>query len=245
LLGRCDLALSGGVQGCVPATELMLFCGVDAMSHRDALRPFDKEADGTMLAEGVGIVVLKRRKDAERDGNRIYALVKSVGIASDGRAKALMAPRLEGGALAMKRAYEYAQIDPSTVALIEAHGTGIPLGDQTEIGALRRTFGDRRGRYPTVAIGAVKSNVGHCRPASGIAGVIKATFALYHKILPPTVNCDTPSLLLELEQTPFYINTEARPWIHGDPRTPRRAGVNALGFGGIDSHCILEEYPSN
>jgi acyl transferase domain-containing protein len=242
LLDRCDLVLVGGVQACMPVLELMLFCAVDAMSRHPALRPFDKDADGTMLGEGVGVLVVKRLRDAERDGNRIYALIRGVGVASDGRARALLAPRLEGGALAIKRAYQNAGVDPRSVELIEAHGTGIPLGDRTEIGALSTSFGPREGRYPTVAVGSVKSNIGHCRPAAGIAGAIKATFALHHKILPPTANCDVPNPDLHLQDTPFYINMEPRPWIHGDPDTPRRAGINALGFGGIDTHCILEEY---
>jgi acyl transferase domain-containing protein len=245
LLDRCDLVLAGAVQACVPILELMLFCAVDAMSKLPALRPFDAEADGTMLGEGAGIIVLKRRKDAERDGNRIYALVRGVGVASDGRSKALLAPRLEGGALASRRAFDNASADPRTVELIEAHGTGIPVGDQTEIGALRATYGTRHAKHPTIAIGGVKSNIGHCRPAAGIAGTIKATLALHHKILPPTANCDVPSTGLGLEETPFYINMETRPWIHGSVDTPRRASVNALGFGGIDSHCVLEEYIGN
>ena len=243
LLGRCDLVLTGGVQACVPAVELMLFCSLEGLSHHEALRPFDKDADGTMLGEGLAVLVLKRRKDAERDGNRIYAIVKGVGTASDGRARALMAPRLEGGALAMRRAYEQSGVSPASVGLIEAHGTGIALGDQTEIGALRTSYGNRVGRYPTVAVGGVKSNIGHCRPAAAAAGLVKAILALHHKVLPPTANCDTPHPALALEQTPFYISMEARPWVHGDPNIPRRAAVNALGFGGIDSHCVLEEYP--
>ena len=242
LLDRCDLALAGGAQACVSPLELMLFCSIGAISRHPALRPFDRNADGTMLGEGSGILVLKRQRDAERDGNRIYALVKGVGVASDGRGRGMMAPRPEGATLAMRRAFQHAEVDPPSIGLVEAHGTGIPLGDRTEIGALRATYGARQGRYPTTAVGSVKSNIGHCRPAAGIAGVIKATLALYHKILPPTANCDEPNPALELDQTRFYINTEARPWIHGNPDVPRRASVNALGFGGIDSHSILEEY---
>jgi acyl transferase domain-containing protein len=241
LLDRCDLAITGAVQATVAPIEYMLFCGVGAMSRREALCPFDRNADGTMLGEGLGILVLKRRKEAERDGNRIYAIVRSVGAASDGRAKALLAPRLEGGALAIRRAYEHADVDPATVGLIEAHGTGIPLGDQTEIGALRAVFGGRRGRHATVGVGGVKSNIGHCRPGAGVAGMIKAVLALHHKVLPPTASFETPHPDLHLEETPFYILDEARPWVHGAD-TPRRAGINSLGFGGIDSHCLVEEY---
>ncbi|MCE9613359.1 MAG: polyketide synthase [Lentisphaerae bacterium] len=242
LLDRCDLALAGGAQACVSPLELMLFCSIGAISRHAALRPFDQAADGTMLGEGTGILVLKRQRDAERDGNRIYAIIKGVGVASDGRGRGMMAPRPEGAMLAMRRAFQYAEVDPASIGMVEAHGTGIPLGDRTEIGALRTVYGARRGHYPTTAVGSVKSNIGHCRPAAGIAGVIKATMALHHKVLPPTANCDTPHPALELETTPFYVSTEARPWIHGNADLPRRAAVNALGFGGIDSHCILEEY---
>jgi acyl transferase domain-containing protein len=165
-----------------------------------------------------------------------------MGIASDGKSGGLLAPRLEGEALAIRRAYEATGIAPETVALIEAHGTGIPLGDRTEIRALSAVFGPRRGRRPTCGVGSVKSMIGHTISASGMAGFIKAALALHHRILPPTANCDEPHPDLELDKTPFYINTRARPWVHGGSRGPRRAGVSAMGFGGINSHCVLEEY---
>lgn len=238
--GRCDLVVVGGVSVASPPMMFLGFCEVGALSRRQQIRPFDAEADGTLLGEGIGMVVLKRRADAERDGDRIYAVIKGVGVASDGRALAVLAPRLEGEELALRRAYAAAGIPPTTVELIEAHGTATPLGDVTEVQALRRVFGDREGRYPRCALGSVKSMISHTIPAAGVAGLIKTALALYHKILPPTLNCDTPNPKLELEKTPFYINTETRPWIHG-ARTPRRAGVNAFGFGGINAHVVLEE----
>jgi acyl transferase domain-containing protein len=134
-------------------------------------------------------------------------------------------------------------VDPSSVELIEAHGTGIRLGDVTEMSALTQVFGGRRGSAPTCAVGSIKSMIGHCRAAAGTAGIIKATLALHHKILPPTLQCDEPNPDLKLERTPFYINTETRPWIRPSGGAPRRAGVSAMGFGGIDAHCVLEEYP--
>ncbi len=239
--GRCDLAIVGGVHASTPPPILMIFCQLGALSHRPHLRPFDQEADGTMLGEGLGILVLKRRADAERDGDRIYALIKAVGTASDGRALGLLTPRVDGEELALRRAYEAAEIPPQTIGLIEAHGTGTPVGDATEFQALTRVFGPRNGP-PRCAVGTVKSMIGHTMPASGAAGVIKAALALHHKILPPTLHCDKPNPKLELEKTPFYINTETRPWIHGASDAPRRAGVNAFGFGGINAHIILEEY---
>lgn len=244
LTDACDYALVGATQTSCTVLELMLFCALQAMSRQPELRPFDSKADGTMLGEGVGVLVLRRTRDAERDGNRIYAVIRGVGTASDGRAKALLAPRLEGQELAIRRAYEADGVDPRTVELVEAHGTGIPLGDATEIAALTRVFGPRQGSRPTCGVGAIKSMIGHCRAAAGIAGIIKATLALHHRVLPPTRNCDEPSPDLCLEQSPFYINTETRPWTRPHAGSPRRAGVSAMGFGGIDAHCVLEEHGS-
>ena len=250
LTQKCDLVLAGGVQASTPAPLHMIFCQLNALSRRCEIRPFDKDADGTMLGEGAGVVVLKRQEDAERDGDRIYALIKGVGVASDGRGLGLLTPRVEGEALALQRAYEMAGISPRTVELIEAHGTGTPVGDLAEIQALRRIFDPHDGVHPFggpqdrswCALGSVKSMISHLIPAAGIAGLIKAALALYHKVLPPTLHCDEPNPQFELGKTPFYINTETRPWVHGALDTPRRAGVNAFGFGGINAHVILEEY---
>jgi len=241
-LDLCDVALAGGVTAGIPPEGMMTFSELGALSHSEFLRPFDRHADGTMLGEGGGMIVLKRRRDAEKDGERIYALIKGLGIASDGKASGLLAPRLEGEALAIKRAYQNTGLQPETVGLIEAHGTGIPLGDRTEIQALSLSFGPRRGSHPTCGVGSVKSMIGHTISAAGMAGLIKVALALYHRILPPTVNCEEASPELELEKTPFYISTETRPWVHGGASAPRRAGVSAMGFGGINSHCVLEEF---
>ncbi|HEV7859848.1 MAG TPA: beta-ketoacyl synthase N-terminal-like domain-containing protein [Pyrinomonadaceae bacterium] len=242
LLGRkCDMALIGGVHCSTPAPILMIFSQLNALSRSGQLRPFDKDADGTMLGEGLGFIVIKRRADALRDGDRIYAIIKGFGTASDGRALGLLAPRVEGEELALRRAYEATGISPRTIELIEAHGTGTLVGDLAEIQALTKVFGPREGEAQTCAVGTVKSMISHLIPASGIAGLIKTTLALYHKVLPPTLNYEEPNPKLELEKTPFYLNTETRPWIHGS-HTPRRAGVNAFGFGGINAHVILEEY---
>lgn len=237
---RYDLAIVGGVNAYIPPPILMIFCQINALSRKEELRAFDEAADGTLLGEGVGFVVLKRKSDALRDNDRIYAVLKSVGVASDGRVLGLLAPRVEGQALAMQRAYDEAKIAPSTIGLVEAHGTGVPMGDETELQSLRRVFGERDGR-PSVALGTVKSMISHLIPAAGVAGLIKTSLALYHKVLPPTL-CEKPNPKLEVDKTPFYINTETRPWIHGRDDSPRRAAVNAFGFGGINAHAILEEH---
>jgi acyl transferase domain-containing protein len=238
---RCDIALVGGVQAETPIPFFMIFCNLGALSRKGQIRPFDKDADGTLLGEGVGMAVLKRREDAERDQDLIYALIKSVGIASDGRGQAILVPRVEGEELALRRAYDQANISPEAIGLIEAHGTGTRVGDLAEIQSLTRVFGLRNGSYPRCAIGSVKSMISHSIPAAGIAGLIKTALALHHKILPPTLNFEEPNPEFQLDRTPFFVNTETRPWVHGEVE-PRRAGVNAFGFGGINSHAILEEY---
>jgi acyl transferase domain-containing protein/phosphopantetheinyl transferase len=236
--GGADLVVAGGVQVSTTFPISQLFCQLGALSRKGQLKPFDAEADGTLLGEGLGMVVLKRLADAQRDSDRVYAVVKSVGTASDGKAVGVLAPRAEGQELAMQRAYQREGITPDTIGLVEAHGTGTPVGDATEIDSLVRVFGSRKGEYPSCALGSVKSMIGHSIPAAGIAGIIKAALALHHKIIPPTLHCEKPNS--RLKQTVFYLNTEVRPWIHGGP-TPRRAAVSAFGFGGINAHAVLEE----
>lgn len=239
--GRSDLMLAGGVNASLPAEVYMVFTQLGALSRRAKVRPFDADSDGTLLGEGLGVAVLKRLDDAIAAGDRIYAVLKAVGQASDGRGTGLLAPRLEGEILAIRRALADTDVAPETIGLVEAHGTGIPLGDRTEVQALRDVFGERLADCPRIALGGVKSMIGHCIPAAGMAGLIKTALALYYRTLPPTL-CDTPRPELGLDATPLYLNTELRPWI--SPRgAKRRAAINAFGFGGINSHAILEEAP--
>jgi len=242
LTGKCDTAIVGGVHICASVPFLLIFCAFQAMSFQSRIRPFDQDADGTIPGEGVGVVILKRLQEAEDDGDRIYAVIKGVGSASDGRAVSVTAPRVEGEELAVRRAFEMAQVPTQTIRLIEAHGVGTTVGDVVEIEAMRRVFGSRDQLGPRCALGTVKSMIGHAMPAAGIAGIIKAALAVYHKVLPPTLHCEKINPKLEIENTPLYINTETRPWIHGETDFPRRAGVNAFGFGGINAHVILEEH---
>jgi acyl transferase domain-containing protein/phosphopantetheinyl transferase (holo-ACP synthase) len=242
--GTCDLALTGGAQVWMPVPVLNIFCQLGALSRREVIAPFDADADGTLLGEGIGMLVLKRQEDAERDGDRVYAVIRGVGVASDGRGASVMAPRVAGEVLALRRAYEKAGVDPATIGLIEAHGTATPVGDATEIEALTEVFGARDGGLPKCALGTVKSMISHTIPASGVAGMIKLALALHHRVLPPTLNVRRPNPKLGLERTPFYLNTQTRPWIHGGS-APRRAGINAFGFGGINAHAILEQAPAD
>jgi acyl transferase domain-containing protein len=244
LLGKCDVAVVGGINTTISPATLMLFSQIEALSRQGQLRAFDQGADGTLLGEGLGIVVLKRRADAERDGNRIYAIIKGVGISSDGTSQGLLAPRHEGQILAMRRAYQAAGVTPETIGLIEAHGTGTPLGDETEMQSLKRVFGENRGANGACNVGTVKANIGHLLTASGMAGLIKTALSLYHRVLPPTVGFDEPQAKFGLDASALYVNGALRPWVHGS-ETPRRAGINAFGFGGINSHAILEAAPSD
>jgi len=240
--GECDLAIVGGMQGGNTILSYLMFCLIKAMSKRSQIRPFDQNADGTVLGEGVGMIVLKRLAEARKDDDRIYAVIKGIGTASDGRALGILSPRVEGAALAVERAYHATGLSPATIGLMEAHGTATIAGDTAEFSALHAVFGERQDKLPRCAIGSVKSMIGHSLGAAGIAGLIKTALALYHKVLPPTINCTEPNAKLGLDRSNFYINTETRPWIHGSTDAPRRAGVNCMGFGGINAHAVLEEF---
>jgi acyl transferase domain-containing protein/acyl carrier protein len=241
-LGISDLVITGGVEALNDIFMFMCFSKTPALSPTQDCRPFSDRADGTMLGEGVAMVALKRLADAEREGDRIYAVIRGVGSSSDGRAKSIYAPRAEGQARALRRAYEAAGYAPSTVELVEAHGTGTKAGDMAEVMALREVFqaSGRNGR-PWCALGSVKSQVGHTKAAAGGVSLLKAILALQHKVLPPTIKVDRPNPKLELESSPFYVNTEARPWIR-DASHPRRASVSSFGFGGTNFHVAVEEY---
>jgi acyl transferase domain-containing protein/phosphopantetheinyl transferase (holo-ACP synthase) len=240
LTGRADLVLAGGVQVSTTFPIAAVFAQLGALSPSGQLRPFQQGCDGTLLGEGAGIVVLQRRAEAERDGNRIYAVIKGVSSASDGKAVGVLAPRVEGEELAMRRAYERAAVDPRTVGLVEAHGTGTPAGDAVEIEAMARVFGVRGpSDQPSCAVGSVKSMIGHCLPAAGAAGLIKAALALHSKVLPATLHCDQPDE--RIDRTMLYLNDRTRPWVSGEQRH-RRAAVSAFGFGGINAHAVLEEH---
>lgn len=240
--GRSRLMIAGGVNASLPAEVSVIFTQLGALSGRGKVRPFEQGSDGTLLGEGLGMVVLKRLDDALADGDRIYAVLRGIGQASDGRGTGLLAPSEEGEALSIRRAYESSGVDPASISLVEAHGTGIPLGDKTEIAALRSVLGERQGLLGSVAIGSVKSMISHCIPAAGIAGLIKTSLALHHKVLPPTL-CGTVNPALGIGATPLYVNTTSKPWI-AKPQNPRRAGINSFGFGGINTHAVLEEAPA-
>ena len=163
-----------------------------ALSPTGSAKPFDVKADGTILGEGLGIIVLKRLTDAERDGDKIYAVIRSIGTSSDGKGQAIYAPRVAGQAKALRAAYRLAGVTPDTIELVEAHGTGTKAGDATEIQALTEVYREAKAEGAWCALGSVKSQIGHTKAAAGAAGLIKAALALYHKVLPPTAKVRQP-----------------------------------------------------
>ena len=238
---RADMMITGGVDTDNSIFAYMCFSKTPAVSPGEKVRPFDADADGMLLGEGVGMLVLKRLEDAQRDGDRIYAVIKGVGSSSDGKYKSIYAPRAEGQINALNRAYIDAGISPASIGLIEAHGTGTMVGDPTEFTSITSVFGENNPKKQHIALGTVKSQIGHTKAAAGAASLIKAALALHHKVLPPTINISTPHPKLNIENSPFYLNTETRPWV-SHPTQPRRAGVSAFGFGGTNYHVVLEEY---
>jgi acyl transferase domain-containing protein/NAD(P)H-dependent flavin oxidoreductase YrpB (nitropropane dioxygenase family)/NADP-dependent 3-hydroxy acid dehydrogenase YdfG len=241
-IGTSDMVLAGGVDAIQNPFAYLCFAKTHALSPSGHCRPFDAAADGIAISEGFATIVLKRLADAERDGDRIYAVIRGVGAASDGRDRSLTAPRPEGQMRALRRAYAQAGIAPDTVALVEAHGTGTVAGDEAEVKALSTVFGEHSERRQWCAIGSVKSMIGHTKATAGVAGVIKAALALHHRVLPPTIGVTEPNPKAGFPDSPFYVNSETRPWLSGGASHPRRAGVSAFGFGGTDFHIVLEEY---
>jgi len=239
--GKADVAVAAGLFLNHGPPFWHVFTQIGALSPTGVLRAFDRRADGLVIGEGGGAVVLKRLDDARRHGDQVYALIKGVGIASDGRNTSVLAPSPVGQVKALQRAYAETGIDPAAVGYLELHGTGTVIGDLAEIASVKTFFGASPEPATGRAMGSVKSMIGHLMPASGIASLIKVALALSNKVLPPSLHCEEPHP--ELADAPFYLITETRPWIQSPARGPRRAGVNAFGFGGINAHAILEEVP--
>ena len=239
--GRTDMVVSGGVDAFNDIFMFMCFSKTQALSPTGDARPFAKDADGTVLGEGVGMIVLKRLEDAERDGDRIYAVIRGIGTSSDGRSQSIYAPRAAGQTEALRDAYAVSGVDPATVQLVEAHGTGTTVGDAVEFDALKTVYSAAKSNETWCALGSVKSQVGHTKAAAGAAGLIKAALALHHRVLPGTIKISEPNPSLDIDASPFYLNTETRPWL-GVNNQPRRSGVSAFGFGGSNFHAVLEEY---
>ncbi|MFE1961638.1 beta-ketoacyl synthase N-terminal-like domain-containing protein, partial [Streptomyces sp. NPDC059479] len=240
ITGTSDLVLCGGADLHNGINDYLLFSSVHALSPTGRSATFDGAADGIALGEGVACVVLKRLADAERDGDRIYAVIDGVGSASDGRALGLTAPRPAGQRAALTRAYRNAGVSPADVGLIEAHGTGTVVGDRTELATLTEVFTEAGAEPASCAIGSVKSQIGHTKCAAGLAGLIKTTLALHHGVKPPTLHVRQPNAAWDGGSSPFVFHTAARPW--ATEPAERIAGVSAFGFGGTNFHVVLRAY---
>lgn len=232
-----DMVIAGGIHVGQNAAFWSIFTQLGALSRNQQIRPFDRKADGLLIGEGCGFVVLKRLEDAVRDDNAIYAVIKGIGVSSDGAGTSLMSPSVKGQSNAILRAWQQAQVPLSEVGYIEAHGTGTPLGDKTELETLIAVFGTEP-KLPKAGIGTVKSMIGHAMPAAGIAGILKTALALHYDKLPPTLHCEEPLELMSKSR--FEPVKELTEW----SRTglPQRAGVSAFGFGGINAHVVLEAF---
>ncbi len=237
-MGNSDLILCGGADVHNGLNDFLLFSSVHALSPTGQCRTFDASADGIALGEGIACVVLKRRIDAERDGDRIYAVIDAIAGSSDGRHLGLTAPRKEGQQRALERAYAQARRSPADVGLIEAHGTGTVVGDRTELATLTEVFEAHGAQVGGCVLGSVKSQIGHTKCAAGLAGLIKTTRALYHGVLPPTGNLTDPNAAYDADTSPFRFVDQPQPWVAAE----RLAGVSAFGFGGSNFHAVLSSY---
>ncbi|HQR46982.1 MAG TPA: beta-ketoacyl synthase N-terminal-like domain-containing protein, partial [Thermoanaerobaculia bacterium] len=236
--GHCDAVLTGGVDRNMGPSTFVKFCKIGALSATGT-RPFGDGADGFVMGEGCASFLMKRLADAERDGDRIYAVVRGVGGSSDGKGKGITAPNPTGQRLAVERAWKDAGLDPATATLVEAHGTSTKVGDVVEVESLATVFGG--APKGSIALGSAKSNVGHLKAGAGAAGLLKAVWALHHKLLPPTLNAEKPNPNIDWGRTPFFPNHDLREWKTANGM-PRRCGVSAYGFGGTNFHLVLEEH---
>ncbi len=238
--GDFDVALTGGIDGNMGPVPFVKFSKLGALSATGT-RPYDEGADGFVMGEGAAVFLLKRLADAERDGDRIHAVIRGLAGSSDGRGRGLTAPNPVGQRLAVEWAWERAGLTPATVGLIEGHGTSTALGDVVEMESLNEVFGPLDLPVASIALGSAKSNIGHLKAAAGAAGLLKAVFALREKVLPPSINFDRPNPNVDWSHSPFFVNTGSRDW-DVPAGGLRRAGVSAFGFGGTNFHAVLEEY---
>ncbi|HAJ59260.1 MAG TPA: beta-ketoacyl synthase, partial [Cyanobacteria bacterium UBA8543] len=239
---QCDMALAGGVTVFVPNKSGYLYQEGGVLSPDGHCRAFDAKAQGTVVGNGVGVVVLKRLSEALADGDRIHAIIRGSAINNDGSLKVgYTAPSIEGQAKVIVEALALADVEPETISYIETHGTGTALGDPIEIAALSKAFRASTSKRGFCAIGSVKTNIGHLDAAAGVTGLIKTALALNHKLIPPTLNFEQPNPQIDWENSPFYVNAQLQEWKADS--TPRRAGVSSFGMGGTNAHVILEEAP--
>ena len=235
-----DAVITGGIDRNMGAPTFVKFCKIGALSATGS-RPFAEGADGFVMGEGAAIFLLKRLADAEREGDKIYAVLRGIGGSSDGKGKGITAPNPAGQKFAVERAWQNAGLSPETVTMIEGHGTSTRVGDVVEVQSLVDMLSGFHLPARSVALGSVKSNFGHLKGAAGAAGLLKTALALHEKVLPPSVNCDRPNPDIDFAHSPLYVNTTLKPWTV-PAGSVRRAGLSAFGFGGTNFHAVLEEY---
>ena len=236
-VGNYDMVLCGGVDQMMSPAAYIKFCKIGALSA-DGSFAFDARANGFVMAEGAGMVILKRLSDAERDGDKIYGVIRAIGASSDGKGKGITAPNPKGQKLAIENTFKQLDYTPGEVGLMEAHGTATKVGDATELAALDEVF-KPYAPAGSIGLGSIKSQIGHAKAAAGIASVIKVMLALHNKVLPPSINFETPNPIVDWASTPFKVITQARPW---ETDKIRRANVSSFGFGGTNFHLAAEEY---
>jgi acyl transferase domain-containing protein/acyl carrier protein len=235
-----DAVVTGGVDRNMGISAFVKFCKIGALSATGT-RPFDAGADGFVMGEGAALFVLRRLADAERDGQHVYGVIRGLAGSSDGRGKGITAPNPVGQKLAVERAWATAGLDPTSAGYIEAHGTSTRVGDAAELTTLNEVFLKAGAAPGTIALGSVKSNIGHLKAAAGTAGFFKAIRCLDEKVLVPSLNFNDPNPRVDWDATPFRVNTELREW-PASREGARRAGVSAFGFGGTNFHVVVEEY---
>ncbi|MEM8680454.1 MAG: amino acid adenylation domain-containing protein, partial [Planctomycetota bacterium] len=241
-LGRCDMALAGGVSVVFPQRSGHRYQAGSILTPDGHCRPFDQDASGTLFSDGAGLVAIKRLEDAIRDGDQVVAVIKGLGINNDGGDKAsFTAPSIDGQAQAIAMAQEMANIPAESIGYIEAHGTATPIGDPIEVAALQQAFERSTSRKQSCLLGSVKSNIGHTVAAAGVAGLIKTALALRHAQIPPTLHQHQPSSQINFTDSPFKVCDQLTAWPQADH--PRRAGVSSFGVGGTNAHLVLEQPP--
>jgi amino acid adenylation domain-containing protein len=244
LAGECDMALAGGVSVGGNSRDGYFYRPGDVLSPDGHCRAFDARAAGSVDADGVAIVVLKRLADALAAGNHVHAVLKGSGINNDGAGKVgFMAPRMASQSRLVRTVLDRAGVPAETITFVEAHGTATALGDPIEVAALTAAFRARTDRRGFCALGSLKTNIGHTNSASGAAGLIKAALALEHRQIPPTLHYETPNPEIDFAGSPFFVNTRLLDW-EVPAGTPRRAAINSFGVGGTNAHVVLEEAPA-
>jgi acyl transferase domain-containing protein/7-keto-8-aminopelargonate synthetase-like enzyme/NAD(P)-dependent dehydrogenase (short-subunit alcohol dehydrogenase family) len=239
---QINMAVAGGVYLNLNPDNLVGFSRIGAISPSGVCRPFDAKADGFVMGEGVGLVILKRLDDAIKDGDRVYAVLKGSGCNNDGRGEGPMTPRPEGQRDAMWRAHADCDFPVESISYVETHGTATTVGDVVEVGALKHFFNERAGKtldQPFCNLGSIKGNIGHTMSAAGVAGFIKTCLMLHHGVIPPQPSVEELNPKLDLPRSPFRVSRELSPWT----APIKRAAVSSFGFGGTNAHVLLEQAP--